>query len=69
MNVISAWCRWAQIPHRGGTSGTPRSCKGLFSAYNQALRDLNLPEEGIQVLSKIIQDFLLDLRGTGEALT
>ena len=31
MNVISAWCRRAQIPHRGGTSGTPRTCKGMFS--------------------------------------
>ena len=24
MNAISAWCRRAQIPQRGGTSGTPR---------------------------------------------
>ena len=32
MSTISAWCRRAQIPHRGGTSGTPRTCKGLFSA-------------------------------------
>jgi len=53
MNVISAWCRRAQIPHRGGTSGTPRTFKGMFSAYTQALRDRDLPEEGIRVLSKI----------------
>jgi len=39
MNTISAWCRRAQIPHRGGTSGTPRTCKGMYSAYTQALRD------------------------------
>ena len=40
MNVISAWYHRAQIPHRGGTSGTPRTCKGMFSAYTQALHDL-----------------------------
>jgi len=34
MNAISAWCRRAQIPHRGGTSGTPRTCKGIFPAYS-----------------------------------
>ena len=58
MNAISAWCRRAQIPHRGGTSGTTRTFKGFFSAYTQALRDRNLPEEDIQVLSKIIPDLL-----------
>ena len=47
MNAISAWCQLAQIPHRGGTSGTPRDCKGLFSTYTQALRDRNLPEEDV----------------------
>jgi len=51
MNATSAWCRRAQIPHRGGTSGTPRIFKGMFSAYTQALRDRNLPEEDIRVLS------------------
>ena len=66
-NVISAWCRRAQIPHRGGTSGTPRTCKGIFSAYTQALHDLNLPEEDIRVLNKIIPDFHFDLQGVGEA--
>ena len=67
MNVTSAWCRRAQIPHRGDTSGTPRTFKGVFSAYTQALRDRDLPEEDIRVLSKIIPDFLFDLRGAGEA--
>jgi len=43
MNTISAWCRRAQIPHRGGTSGTPRTCKGLFSAYTQAPHGRDLP--------------------------
>ena len=62
MSTISVWCRRAQIPHRGGTSGTPRTCKGLFSAYTQALHDRNLPEEDIRVLSKIIPDLLFDLR-------
>ena len=56
MNAISVWCRRAQIPHRGGTSGFPRTCKGMFSAYTQALRDRNLPEEDIRVLNKIIPD-------------
>ena len=65
MNVISAWCRRAQIPHRGGTSGTPRTCKGMFSAYTQALHDLDLPEEDIRVLNNIIPDFLFDLQGAG----
>ena len=67
MNVISAWSRRAQIPHRGGTSGNPRTYKGMLSAYTQALRDLDLPEENIRVLNKIIPDFHLDLRGAGEA--
>ena len=39
----------------------------MFSAYTQALDDLNLPEEDIRVRSKIIPDFHLDLRGVGEA--
>ena len=56
LNAISAWSRRAQIPHRGGTSGTPRSCKGLFSAYTQALDDLDLPEEDARVRNKIIPD-------------
>ena len=45
----------------------PRTCKGVFSAYTQALRDLDLPEEDIRVLNKIIPDFLFDLQGAGEA--
>ena len=67
MNVISAWCRRAQIPHRGGTSDTPRTCKGMFFAYTQALLDRDLPEEDIRVLNKIIPDLLFDLRSAGEA--
>ena len=66
MNVISAWCRRAQIPHRGGTSGTPRTCKGLFSAYTQALHGRDLSDEDIRVLSKIIPDLFFDLRSAGE---
>ena len=34
----------------------------MFSAYTQALRDRNLPEEDIRVLNKIIPDLLFDLR-------
>jgi len=67
MNTISAWCRRVQIPHRGGTSGTPRTYKGLFSAYTQALHGRDLLEEDIRVLNKIIPDFLFDLQGAGEA--
>ena len=29
----------------------------MFSAYTQALHELDLPEEDIRVLSKIIPDF------------
>ena len=57
MSTISAYCRRAQIPHRGSTSGTPRTCKGLFSAYTPALHGRDLPEEDIRVLSKIIPAF------------
>ena len=39
----------------------------MFSAYTQALRDPDLPEEDIRVLNKIIPDFLFDLQGAGEA--
>ena len=46
---------------------TKMTCKGMFSAYTQALRDRDLPEEDIRVLNKIIPDFLFDLRGAGEA--
>ena len=60
--------RRAQIPHRGGTSGAPRTCRGLFSAYTQALHGRNLPEVDILVLSKIIPDLLFDLRSAGEVL-
>ena len=49
------------------TSGTPRTYKGMVSAYTQALRDRDLPEEDIRVLNKIIPDFLFDLRGADEA--
>ena len=35
--------------------------------FTQALHDLNLPEEDIRVLNKIIPDFLFDLQGAGEA--
>ena len=61
-------CRRAQIPHCGGTSGTPRTCKGMFSAYTQALRDRDLPEENIRVLNNIIPDLLFDLRDAGRPL-
>ena len=54
LNVTSAWSRRARIPHRGGTSGTPRTFKGMFSAYTQALHDLDLSEEDSRVLNKII---------------
>ena len=49
------------------TSGTPRTCKGLISAYTQALHGRNLPEVDIRVLNKIIPDLLFDLRSAGEA--
>jgi len=39
----------------------------MFSTYNKALRDRDLLEEGIRVLSKAIPDLLFDLRGAGEA--
>ena len=39
----------------------------MFPAYTQALRDRDLPEEDIRVLSKIIPDLLFDLRSAGEA--
>ena len=67
MNATSAWCRRAQIPHRGGTSDTPRTCTGLFSAYTQALYGRDLPEEGIRVLNKTNLDLLFDLWSVGEA--
>ena len=56
MNVISAWSRRAQIPHRGGHERHPEVLQGLVvrSAYTQVLDDLNLPEEDIWVLKKII---------------
>ena len=39
----------------------------MFFAYTQALRNLDLPEEDIRVLNKIIPDFHFDLQGAGEA--
>ena len=67
MNATSAWSCRAQIPHRGGKSGTPQTCAGLFSMHTQSLRDRLLPEEDRRVLNKIIPDFLFDLQGAGEA--
>ena len=55
-------------PSPGGTSGTPRTCKGMFSAYTQALHDLDLSEEDSRVLSKIIPDISFNLQGAGEAI-
>ena len=66
-NAISQWCRRAGIPHRGGKSGTPQTCAGLFSMHTQSLRDSLLPEEDRRVLNKIIPDCLFDLQGAGEA--
>ena len=48
-NAILKWCRRAGIQHRGGACGTPRTCKGIFSAHTQPLRDLYLSEEDIRV--------------------
>jgi len=39
----------------------------MFSAYTQALRDRDLPEEDIWLLNKIIPNLLFDLRSAGEA--
>jgi len=39
----------------------------LFSAYTQALRDLDLPEDDIRVLNKTIPDFPVGLQGAGKA--
>ena len=39
----------------------------MFSAYTQALHALDLPEEGVRLLNKIIPDLSLDLRAAGEA--
>ena len=61
MNAILARSRRAHIPHRGGTSGTPGTCRGMFSAYTQPLRDCDLPEKDIRVLSRTLPDLLLDL--------
>jgi hypothetical protein len=57
MNAISAWPRRAQIPHRGGTSGTPRTCRGVFSS----------PGGDIRVLKRTTPGSLFDLQGAGEA--
>ena len=53
-NAISKWCRRAGIPHRGGACGTPGTCKGMFSAHTQPLYGLDLSEEDMRVLNKII---------------
>ena len=68
LNVISAWSRRARIPHQGGTSGTPRTCKGMFPAYTQALHALDLPEEDVRVLNKIIPRLLPRHSGGGRGL-
>jgi len=39
----------------------------MFPAYTQALRDRDLPEEDIRVLSKTTPGLLFDLRSAGEA--
>jgi len=39
----------------------------MLSAYTQALRDRDLPEEDIRVLNKTIPDLLFDLRSAGKA--
>ena len=39
----------------------------MFSAYTQALHDLDLSEEDSRVLNKIIPDISFNLQGAGEA--
>ena len=39
----------------------------MFSAYTQAPRDRDLPEEDVRVLNKIIPDLLFDLWVADEA--
>jgi len=63
VNAISAWVRRALVLHQGGTSGTPRTYRGMFSAYTQVLSSLGLPEENHLVSSKITPGFCIDLQG------
>ena len=49
------------------TGGIPGICKGFFPANTQVLRDLDLPEEDIRVLSKITSEFHVDLHGVDKA--
>ena len=39
----------------------------MFSAHTQPPRDLDLPEEDMEVLNRTIPDLRLDLQGAGEA--
>ena len=39
----------------------------MFSAYTQALRDLDLSKEGSRVLNKIISDISFNLQGASSA--
>ena len=69
MSAISAWFRRAQIPHyyphRGGGNHErhQRTYRGIFSAYSQALRDLDFPEKDIRVLSNVIPTSFSICRG------
>ena len=45
----------------------PRGLARACSLRSPRLHDLNLPEEDIRVLNKIIPDLLFDLRSAGEA--
>ena len=67
-NTISQWCRKAKIPHGGGQCGTPQTCKGMFSAFTQPLRDPGLTEEDMKVLNKIIPTSYSTCRGRARPL-
>jgi hypothetical protein len=62
VHAMSRWLKRARIPHKGGASGTSRTCKGLFTHITQRLNDVGASEDDFKVLQSIIPDLLIDAR-------
>jgi len=62
VDIISSFCRWGHIPHKGGFNGRPKTCKGMLTAITQLLNPEDLSFEERKVVQSVISDLLLDLR-------
>ena len=59
---MSRWPKKAGMPHMGGASGLPRTCKGLFTHITQALNIDDTDPEERKVIQATTLGLVVDLR-------